>query len=1002
MANTSGTASNAEDGADDSEKPPPWDGDSINDDGALSNEIRYYLENEDTTIISREEIESSLKKYEELSRQLSETKKSLEHYEQGVEEEEVVANDDVTNDDGRRNSAEDRDVFTDELEERKRSPSVFDTLSHDHNSEEERYKSDGEADEIMHDVTQEQEEERSKSDGDKDDLEEEDEDAIPLRIHAAHKANKLSLSNCWLKTIPSEVWDLSHLTELDLSANYLKKISKSIGNLTLLKRLRLNHNQLSVLPKEMWTLTKLTTLLLNNNNIKMIPKEIKNLSKLKTLDLSSNQLNEIPLKEGIMQLPCLSELRLRNNQLTTLPAGMSEMTHLQTLWLEGNPITVPKAVLKRSASAILSYMKEHPNSSKRPSVDAGNPRVLRKSPPSNTPAINSHGHVAGVKKDFGILAEKELKKRKREQLEEMKKHLEVEKKVKHLEHELMLANQKAMKYEEEARKVVVEPQPDPQLVQVEQPQVLHSPQHANPSIPIAFPLLQFGAIPPHQPRQQGQAAVHIPLNEYKPYPPMPPLVQQQQMQQQNQPAQPNNAQQPQQHQFLSPNNNNNNINNNNNNTNNRPPSPHQQPTIFEWEIPLMELSFGPRIGRGGYGEVYRSMWGGTEVAAKMLFTDNMNAKLLSDLRKEVDLLCKLRHPNILLFMGACTEPMSPCIVTEFLGRGSLASILMDQSVVMDWGLTLQVGIDCARGMAYLHSRNPIIIHRDLKTDNLLVDDNWQVKVADFGLATVKSKTFAKTMCGTTGWVAPEVLAEEGYTEKADIYSFAIILWELLTRQIPYAGKNTMQVVRSVDRGERLSIPPTCPPDYAKLINVCWDNDPTTRPAFSSILVTLERMRADFLAQRVQEATGMLTSSTEISSTNVIITNASDNPANNNPNNNINNNNNNNDNNGKNDNVPSPKQMEITSLSPSPSPSDGPTPMAITPKNLQSVINNEKNNENNNNNKNNNTNNNAMDKNNNTNSTPISSSLSSSLAPVQSLSPPMPETHTRLIEDNSFT
>lgn len=68
-----------------------------------------------------------------------------------------------------------------------------------------------------------------------------------------------------------------------------------------------------------------------------------------------------------------------------------------------------------------------------------------------------------------------------------------------------------------------------------------------------------------------------------------------------------------------------------------------------------------------------------------------------------------------------------------------------------------------------------------------VDDNWQVKVADFGLATVKSRTFAKTMCGTTGWVAPEVLAEQGYTEKADVYSFAIILWEILTRQIPYAG-----------------------------------------------------------------------------------------------------------------------------------------------------------------------------------------------------------------------
>jgi serine/threonine protein kinase len=270
---------------------------------------------------------------------------------------------------------------------------------------------------------------------------------------------------------------------------------------------------------------------------------------------------------------------------------------------------------------------------------------------------------------------------------------------------------------------------------------------------------------------------------------------------------------------------------------------------FEWEIQYSELTFGPRIGRGGYGEVYRGMWSGTEVAIKMLFTDNMSAKLITDLRNEVELLCKLRHPNIVLFMGACTEPETPCIVTEYLGRGSLANILLDESVEMDWGLRLQIGIDCARGMAYLHSRHPVIIHRDLKTDNLLVDDNWQVKVADFGLATVKSRTFAKTMCGTTGWVAPEVLAEEGYTEKADVYSFAIILWEMLTRQIPYAGKNTMQVVRSVDRGERLTIPDYCPPDYAQLINDCWNTDPAKRLSFAEVLARMEKMRTSYLQEK---------------------------------------------------------------------------------------------------------------------------------------------------------
>jgi len=985
MEGTNGTTSTSEEGnTSDTEKPPPWSvSDSVElltEEGGLTNEILQYLENEDGTLISREDIESSLKKYEELSRQLNETKKSLEHYES--EHGDV----DVEYTERRPSGEEEERGVSAEWDNDEGKLLLLGTRSFDGVSglmqEEERYKSDGEADEIMHDVMHDvqQEEERSKSDGDKDELEEDDDDAIPLRITAAQKSNKLSLSNCWLKTIPKEVWELTHLTELDLSANYLKKVSKSIGNLTSLKRLRLNHNQLSVLPKEMWSLSKLTTLLLNNNSIKLIPKDIKNLLKLKTLDLSSNQLNEIPVKDGVMQLPCLSELRLRNNQLTTLPPGMSEMTHLQVLWLEGNPITVPKSVLKRSASAIISYVKDHPNS-KRPSVDAGKPRVLRKSPPSaGPPAVNSHGHVPAQKKDLGILAEKELKKRKREQLEEMKKHLEVEKKVKHLEHELMLANQKAMKYEEEARKTDNLPpnaeNPSPQLgnapvAATASPASPASPAvGASPVVPSAFPLVQFGAIPPHMPRQQGQNVAHAPVNEYKPYSPFPVVQQQQNPQLQQQPQQP-------QHQ-----------DGQNNAT--RPPSPHSQ-TIFEWEIPLVELSFGPRVGRGGYGEVYRGMWGGTEVAVKMLFTDNMNAKLLSDLRKEVDLLCKLRHPNILLFMGACTEPVTPCIVTEYLARGSLASILMDQTVEIEWGLTLQVAIDCARGMAYLHSRNPVIIHRDLKTDNLLVDDNWQVKLADFGLATVKSRTFAKTMCGTTGWVAPEVLAEEGYTEKADVYSYAIILWELLTRQIPYAGKNTMQVVRSVDRGERLSIPPTCPPDYAKLINHCWGTDPSVRPSFANVLVTLERMRADYLAQKNNTPSvspAKETKTTTTTTSGEMDTTAYNNNITNKDNINNTNNDNTNNNNGNNENTqPSPRKSDlieqvIKSISLSSSSSDGAGPTPISP----------------------NITNNSKTKDNNQQIPPNPAIVNSNPHPPPPLSDKgtSKKSHTSLIEDTSFS
>lgn len=729
--------------------------------------------------ISREDIENSIRKFEELSKQL-----------EGRSSGDRSSNEpiyDGTHYDDRRMSLDEGLEFgrniplSCSLEDINHSVDDAALLM----SEEERSKSDGETEELLQ---REEEpliiEARSKSDGEH---EEDDDDAVPLKIQAVamNKSCKLLLSNSWLKTVPAEVWDLTLLTELDLSANYLKKISKSIGNLSQLKKLRLNHNQLSVLPKEIWGLTRLTALLLNNNSLKAIPKDIKNLTKLKTLDLSSNQINEISTKDGLLNVTSLIELRLRNNLLTTIPAVIADtMTNLQILWLEGNPLPLPKSIIKKPAPAILTYIKEHPQNKGKPSEPV-KPRALRKSPPIVVPGKSNLPHG---KKDMHIIAEKELKKRKREQLEEMRKHMEVEKKVKLLEHELMLANAKALKFEEEVRKV-----------EEQKPQQQQVPHPHNP--PQPFSPIQFAQIPPHVPRQHG-----VVNNKVAP-----------------EKGSPSSG-------YLPSHNNN-----------------------FEWEIPFSELTFGPRIGRGGYGEVYRGVWGGTEVAIKMLFTDNMSAKLISDLRNEVELLCKLRHPNIVLFMGACTEPETPCIVTEYLGRGSLANILLDESVDMDWGLRLQIGIDCARGMAYLHSRNPVIIHRDLKTDNLLVDDNWQVKVADFGLATVKSRTFAKTMCGTTGWVAPEVLAEEGYTEKADVYSFAIILWEMLTRQIPYAGKNTMQVVRSVDRGERLAIPACCPPDYAQLINDCWNTDPVKRLSFVEVLARMEKMRATYVLEKAKAA-----------------------------------------------------------------------------------------------------------------------------------------------------
>ncbi|KAF2075586.1 hypothetical protein CYY_003129 [Polysphondylium violaceum] len=707
-----------------------------------------------------------------------------------------------------------------------------------------------------------------------DDDESDEEDDVPLRIQTAAntKQPKLSLTNCWLKIIPADVFSLLELRDLDLSANHLKKVSKSIGSLVHLKRLRLNHNQLTTLPKELYNLPRLTTLYLNNNNFKIVPKEISKISTLKLLDLSFNQITDISPQTNINQMTNLVELRLRYNQLSSLPSNMMEATHLQVLWLEGNRLPLNKQVLKKSPAEIFTFLKQYKPPTKK--VHEKHPKIgldLQKSPPS----IDAASTIAVAQ----VFAQKEMdtKKRKKENLVDIKKQqIEAEMKLKQLEEELLIANAKATKFEEEAAVLqqhfnnqptpptgtgaTGQQQVPPTQVVANLPQILLNQPHLwdqqqNPNSPPNLITPPTSISPVLNGQQMVNSLSQISLlsptanNPPSPIPPhliqtnvqqSSPTHQQQQMHQipvQQQQVQqiiiPNPQQQLIDHQFAVP---------------ISPAQQHKQNTEdkpFEWEVPLSEITLGARIGRGGYGQVFRGNWRGTEVAVKMLFNDNVNLKLIIDLRKEVDLLCKLRHPNIVLFMGACTEPASPCIVTEFLSRGSLANILLDETIDMDWGLRLQLGFDCARGMTYLHSRNPIIIHRDLKTDNLLVDDSWQVKVGDFGLATVKSHTFAKTMCGTTGWVAPEVLAEEGYTEKADVYSFAIVLWELLTRLIPYAGKNTMQVVRSIDRGERLPMPDWCPPAYAKLINRCWDTDPTNRPSFPEILPIMENMISEF-------------------------------------------------------------------------------------------------------------------------------------------------------------
>lgn len=143
-------------------------------------------------------------------------------------------------------------------------------------------------------------------------------------------------------------------------------------------------------------------------------------------------------------------------------------------------------------------------------------------------------------------------------------------------------------------------------------------------------------------------------------------------------------------------------------------------------IDFKEFTVDCEIGHGSFGLVHKAIWRGTEVALKRLPRDSMDQQVLLEFMKEAFIMRQLRHPNVLQVLGVCLEP--PCIIMEYMPRGSLYQLVHNPSVVLDWPIVRKLAMEICRGMAYLHGCNPPLIHRDLKPHNLLVDDLWRVKV----------------------------------------------------------------------------------------------------------------------------------------------------------------------------------------------------------------------------------------------------------------------------------
>jgi serine/threonine protein kinase len=154
---------------------------------------------------------------------------------------------------------------------------------------------------------------------------------------------------------------------------------------------------------------------------------------------------------------------------------------------------------------------------------------------------------------------------------------------------------------------------------------------------------------------------------------------------------------------------------------------------------------------GSYGVVYRGKWKGVDVAVKRFIKQQLDERRLLEFRAEMAFLSELHHPNIVLFIGACVKRPNLCIVTEFVARGALKAVLSDNTIRLPWDLRIKLLRSAAIGLAYLHTRDPMIVHRDVKSSNLLVDEDWNVKVADFGFARIKEENATMTRCGTPCW-----------------------------------------------------------------------------------------------------------------------------------------------------------------------------------------------------------------------------------------------------------
>ncbi|XP_062861202.1 mitogen-activated protein kinase kinase kinase 10 [Trichomycterus rosablanca] len=266
------------------------------------------------------------------------------------------------------------------------------------------------------------------------------------------------------------------------------------------------------------------------------------------------------------------------------------------------------------------------------------------------------------------------------------------------------------------------------------------------------------------------------------------------------------------------------------------------------EIDFSELYLDEVIGAGGFGKVYKGVWRDEEVAVKAARQDPDEdiSDTAESVRQEARLFWMLRHPNIIALKGVCLKEPNLCLVMEYARGGALNRALAGKKVpprvLVNWAVQIATGMD------YLHNQTFVpVIHRDLKSSNILILEplEWDdpsgktLKITDFGLAREWHRTTKMSAAGTYAWMAPEVIKLSRFSKSSDVWSFGVLLWELLTSEVPYREIDALAVAYGVAVNKlTLPIPSTCPEAFAQLLEECWSPNPHSRPSFSCILQRL--------------------------------------------------------------------------------------------------------------------------------------------------------------------